>query len=107
LRSGKINENSNYILFNVRKYKKAYPNRGAKKFLWGGKSAVMREKPKLLPYEFKAEQYDTVIMGTPVWASSFAPPIRTFVQENKSIQKKNLLHLYALAGAVQTRRWIK
>ena len=31
---------------------KAYPDKGAKKFLWGGRSAVMGEKPILKPYEF-------------------------------------------------------
>ena len=30
---------------------KAYPDKGAKKFLWGGKSAVMGERPVLKPYE--------------------------------------------------------
>ena len=29
---------------------KAYPTKGFRKFLWGGKSAVMAEKPKLLPF---------------------------------------------------------
>lgn len=62
---------------------KAYPDKGLRKFIWGGKSAVMGEKPQLLPYEFDAEKYDRIILGTPVWASSFAPPIRTFVEEHK------------------------
>ena len=62
---------------------KDYPDKGLKKFLWGGKSAVMGEQPKLKPYEFDAGQYDRIIFGFPVWASSFAPPIRTFIAENK------------------------
>lgn len=62
---------------------KSYPDSGAKKFLWGGKSAVMGEKPKLQPYIFNAEKYDTVIFGTPVWASTFTPPLRTFIDENR------------------------
>lgn len=66
---------------------KAYPDKGLRKFIWGGKSAVMGEKPQLLPYEFDAEKYERIIIGTPVWASSFAPPIRTFVEENKEALK--------------------
>lgn len=62
---------------------KAYPDKGFKKFLWGGKSAVMGEKPRLLPYRFEYDKYDRVIFGTPVWASSFAPPLRTFIEENR------------------------
>lgn len=62
---------------------KAYPDKGAKKFLWGGKSALMGDKPKLQPYIFNADKYDTVIFGSPVWASSFTPPIRSFIEENR------------------------
>lgn len=62
---------------------KAYPDKGAKKFLWGGKSALMGDKPKLQPYIFNADKYDTIIFGFPVWASSFAPPIRTFIEDNR------------------------
>lgn len=62
---------------------KAYPDSGAKKFLWGGKSALMGQKPKLQPYVFSADKYDRVIFAYPVWASSITPPIRSFVSENK------------------------
>lgn len=63
--------------------KKEYPNKGIRKFLWGGKSAVMGETPPLEEYEFDVDKYDLIIFGTPVWASSYAPPIRTFIEENK------------------------
>ena len=63
--------------------KKEYPTKGLRKFLWGGKSAVMGETPELEEYKFDGEKYDYVIFGTPVWASSFTPPIRTFIKENK------------------------
>ena len=62
---------------------KAYPDSGIRKFLWGGKSAVMAEKPRLKPYKFDAEAYDTVIFGFPVWAANIAPPVRTFISENE------------------------
>ncbi len=66
---------------------KAYPDKGFKKFFWGGKSAVMGDKPKLLPYEFDAGKYDRIIFGTPVWAGTFTPPIRTFITENAEALK--------------------
>ena len=59
---------------------KEYPHSGMKKFLWGGKSAVMGEEPSLKPYVFKGEDWDRVIIGFPVWAGTVAPPIRTFVK---------------------------
>ena len=77
---------------------KAYPDQGAKKFIWGGKSAVVGEKPELQPYEFNVEDYDSIILGTPVWASNFAPPIRTFIKENLAIQEKKLAVFTCFSG---------
>ena len=78
---------------------KAYPDKGVRKFFWGGKSAVMGETPKLQPYQFQAKEYDTIIFGTPVWASNFAPPIRTFIQENKSaLEGKKIAAFLCFSG---------
>ena len=74
---------------------KAYPDKGFRKFFWGGKSAVMAEKPELKSYSFKAEDYDRIIIGTPVWASTFAPPIRTFLSENKEVLRTKRLAAFA------------
>ena len=62
--------------------KKAYPDKGFRKFFWGGKSAVMAETPALEPYEFDAAAWERVIFGFPVWAGNVAPPIRTFIKDN-------------------------
>ena len=78
--------------------KKAYPDKGAMKFFWGGKSAVMGEKPALQPYEFNAEEYDRIIFGTPVWASNFAPPLRTFIDENPEVKNKRLAVVLCFSG---------
>ena len=61
---------------------KTYPDKGFKKFFWGGKSAVMAETPALTPYIFDSAAWDRVILGFPVWASNITPPIRTFVRDN-------------------------
>ena len=63
--------------------KKAYPNKGVKKFLWGGKSALMAEKPELEEFSVDLSAYDRIIFGFPVWASTFAPPLRTFIDNYK------------------------
>ena len=68
--------------------KKVYPSKGFSKFFWGGKSAVMGEAPELEPYSFNAQGYDLIIFGTPVWAGTFAPPLRTFINENDMTGKK-------------------
>lgn len=64
---------------------KEYPDSGFKKFFWGGKSALMKEMPKLCKYTFDASKYDKLIIGTPVWASNYNPTIRTFINNHKDV----------------------
>ena len=68
--------------------KKAYPDKGMRQFIWGGSAVTFKKKPDLEPYTFDASKYDTVIIGTPVWASSFVPPLRTFLEDNDLTGKK-------------------
>ena len=75
--------------------KRAYPDKGIWKFLWGGKSAVMAEAPALEPYTFSAEEYDLVILGFPVWASNIAPPVRTFIRDNLDALKDKKIAAFA------------
>ena len=74
---------------------KAYPDKGFRKFFWGGKSAVMAETPRLKPYTFDVEGATDVILGFPVWAGNVAPPLRTFVRDN--LPKLQGLRLHAFA----------
>lgn len=67
---------------------KAYPTGKVSKFIWGGKAAVMSDAPKLQPYDFNAAAYDRIVFGFPVWASTIAPPIRTFIRNNDLSGKK-------------------
>ena len=78
--------------------KKAYPNSGFRKFLWGGKSAVMAETPELEAYDFDSDAYDRVIIGFPVWAGNVTPPIRTFLREN-DLKGKTLAAFACQSGA--------
>ena len=87
---------------------KAYPDKGFKKFFWGGKSAVMGESPALVPYKFDADKYDVVVIGYPVWASTFAPPIRSFVEQNKaSLQSKKIVAFATSSGGNAEKSFVK
>lgn len=89
---------------------KAYPKSGFKKFFWGGKSAVMEERPKLEPYTFQPGQYERIIFGFPVWAGNVTPPIRTFVQDNLEMLKDKRIAAFACqsgAGADKAFRKLK
>lgn len=67
---------------------KEYPNSGFSKYLWGGRSVITKEKPQLETYSNSIEDYDLIIIGTPIWAGTFAPPIRTYLTENDLSGKK-------------------
>ena len=73
----------------------AYPDKGFRKFLWGGKAAVMAEKPKLMPYTFHPDDYDRIVFGFPVWAGNITPPLRSFIQENKEVIRGKQIAAYA------------
>jgi len=78
---------------------KAFPDKGLRKFLWGGKSAVMCEKPPLVPYRFDADDYDMVILASPIWASNITPPMRTFVSDNlDALRAKRLCMVFCFSG---------
>lgn len=78
--------------------KKAYPNKGITKFLWGGKSALMAEKPELEEYSVDLSAYDRIVFGFPVWASTFAPPLRTFIEDHKEELKDKAFASFACQG---------
>ena len=75
---------------------KAYPTGKVSKFLWGGKSSVMSDMPILEPIKIDIGMYDTIILGTPVWASRCSPPLRTFLMDRSVIGKK--VAAFACAG---------
>lgn len=60
------------------KPKEEYPKKGFMKYLEGGRQAVRKIEPEILPLEVDPLEYDLLFIGTPVWAGSYASPLRTF-----------------------------
>lgn len=60
----------------------------ATKYVMGGKQVVLKEKPKLIKYDFKPENYDALFIGTPVWAWNYVPALRTFFAKHNIKNKK-------------------
>ena len=77
---------------------KAYPTGAATKFIFGGRSAIMGDKPELKKYQLNLDSYDQVIFGTPVWASTFVPPLRTFIRQENLQGKKIALFACSAGG---------
>ena len=86
---------------------KAYKDKGFSKFIWGGRSALMGDAPKLMPYQFNAASYDRVILGTPIWASTFAPPLRSFIRENPEISQKEIGAFACCSGGDAGKTFLK
>lgn len=71
--------------------------RGFMKFFWGGKQVIMKEKPKLWPLDKNPDDYDFIVIGTPVWAWNYAPPLRSFFSQIK-LQGKRIALFCAHEG---------
>jgi len=80
---------------------------GFNKYFWGGKQVFMRQKPTLLPFDKKIDEYDLIFVGTPVWSWTFSPAIRTLF-ENHILMGKNIYffctHEGGLRGAIDKSR---
>ena len=75
---------------------KPYPSSGFPKYFWGGKSAVFGDTPELEPYNRNLGPYERIILATPIWAGTFAPPLRTFLSQVHMSGKR--LALLACSG---------
>lgn len=58
------------------------------KYLKGGKQVVTKQTPEIEDIDIKIDNYDLIIIGTPVWASNYVPPIRTFITKYNIKNKK-------------------
>ena len=58
------------------------------KYVWGGRQIVRQKEPELIPFDRKPEDYDLIFIGTPVWAWTFTPALRTFLSTVKLQNKK-------------------
>ncbi|MFA5048833.1 MAG: flavodoxin [Patescibacteria group bacterium] len=72
--------------------------KGLGKYFWGGKQVMMKEKPAIKSLEKDPKDYDLIILGTPVWAGTFAPALRTFFGEHKFSGKKVALFYTCSSG---------
>lgn len=70
------------------KPKKDIDSHSKMKYLIGGKQSVTKEKPELVSYDVNVDDYDILFIGTPVWAWTFAPAIRSFFAKTNLKGKK-------------------
>jgi len=61
---------------------------GFMKYVNGGRQALTKPRLELLPYELNENDYDIIIIGTPVWAFTSSSPMFNFLDQKKFIGKK-------------------
>ena len=62
--------------------------KGFLKILWGVSLASGKNPPKLKPYDVNLADYDTILVGTPVWAGNPTPVIKNFLATHPFSEKK-------------------
>ncbi len=53
-------------------------------WLKAGKFAMQKKLCKIKELQHNLDDYDLIIIGTPVWAGAISPPVRTFISNNKN-----------------------
>lgn len=71
------------------KPKKEIPTSRLKKYIWGGKSVIFKQKPTLINEEIDLNKYHNIFLGTPIWMGTYAASFNTFIASNK-IYDKNI-----------------
>ncbi len=82
------------------KPKKELDPESSSRFFWGGYQSTMKKKPKLEPFDINPLDYDLIIIGTPVWAWNFSPPVRSFIR-NYDLKGKKVALWSCSAGGTE------
>jgi len=75
---------------------KELKSKGFSKFIWGGSQVVMGKKPEIVELQSDLSIYDIVFVGSPIWAGTFAPPVKTLLEDK--ISNKKIAYFYTHDG---------
>jgi len=81
------------------------PHSGFMKFLKGGFSAIRGEQIDIRSLSVSVTDYDTIILCSPVWASSYPPAVVSFI-ERYSFSGKDL-YVAATSGSGNAKKMFK
>lgn len=71
--------------------------KGVWNYLVAAKDAMMKYETEIEPPKYDPSEYDLVIIGTPVWAWTMTPAVRTYILKNKD-KFKNLIFFTTSGG---------
>lgn len=67
---------------------------GWRKYLCGGWSVFSKSCPKLMNVVPSFDDFDGIILGTPVWAGSYTPAMRSFIKKYGSLLEGKSVALF-------------
>ncbi|PKK97098.1 MAG: flavodoxin [Tenericutes bacterium HGW-Tenericutes-3] len=70
---------------------------GFSKYFWGGSQVFMKKTPELITFDQDLSNFDIVFIGTPIWAGTYAPPIKTLFS-NEKLKAKSIYFFYTHDG---------
>jgi flavodoxin len=82
-----IKEELNADILALKPTKELKPESGMK-YMWGGAQAIMKRKPQLEEITVDPLSYDLIFLGSPIWAWTYSPPMRSFLTTHNLSGKK-------------------
>lgn len=80
--------------------------RGLWGFITGGRDAFLKRLTRIKPTEKNPQDYDLVILASPVWGGNITPALRTYLVENKE-RIKNYAFISVSGAGEQNNRVVK
>lgn len=67
-------------------------------YIKAGKDATLKKLAKIQELKRNPQNYDIIIIGTPVWAWNITPAIRTYLHKNKEMLKDKRISFFCTMG---------
>ena len=80
---------------------KSMPKSFASQIIVGGGQVMMKYIPELKPYNVDLNNYDEIILGSPIWNSKGVPAVNAFLKDEKAAAKVTSLFFLSGGGEVQ------
>jgi flavodoxin len=83
------------------------PKKEESSFFKQARDASLKKRPQLLPCEYNLGKYDRVLFGSPVWAFTITPPLRSFLDKVEGLQNKEVCCFLTFGSGVGKGKALK
>lgn len=68
-------------------------------YIVGGKDASTKALTNIEASKYDPADFDCIIIGTPVWAWTMAPAVRTYIEQHKEVLKNKMISIFCTMGS--------